>query len=157
MSNFDFLSSKLKPVHDEATNAENNINGDPRVALFYTRRALEAAVHWLYRHDNSLRKPYDTNLAALLHEHTFQNEVPEAVFQKARLIQKTGNEAVHSDREVGVELALQLVKELHHICFWMMRTYLPLIPKRRCRLERFACTKCSKRQGASHPKRSGSP
>jgi len=129
MSNFDFLSPKLKPVYEEAINAESNVNGDSRVALFYTRRALEQAVHWLYRHDSSIRKPYDTNLAALLHEPTFQNQVPEAVFQKARLIQKTGNEAVHSDREVGVELALQLVKELHHICFWIMRTYLPLIPR----------------------------
>ncbi|MEO1576845.1 MAG: DEAD/DEAH box helicase family protein, partial [Pseudomonadota bacterium] len=69
--------------------------------------------------------PYDRNLGALLHEPSFQNLLPEAVFQKARVIQKVGNQAVHNPRPVRERDALQAVRELHHICYWLTRTYAP--------------------------------
>ena len=50
--------------------------GDPRAACFHARFALEAIVHWLYRHDAGLRMPYDQSLGALLHEPCFQNLLP---------------------------------------------------------------------------------
>ena len=99
--------------------------GDPRAACFHARFALEAIVHWLYRHDAGLRMPYDQSLGALLHEPCFQNLLPEAVFQKARVIQKVGNQAVHSGRPIRQYDALQVVKELHHVCHWLVRTYTP--------------------------------
>jgi predicted nucleic acid-binding protein len=64
--------------------------------LLPARFTLEAIVHWLYRHDPSLRMPYDHGLGALLHEPSFQNLLPEAVLQKARAIRKVGNQAVHN-------------------------------------------------------------
>ena len=82
-------------------------------------------MHWLYRHDASLRMPYDQSLGALLHEPCFQNLLPQAVFQKARVIQKVGNQAVHSPRPIRPLDALQVVRELHHICYWLVRTYRP--------------------------------
>ena len=105
--------------------AEGHILGDPRAACFHARFALEAAVHWLYRHDASLRMPYDNKLGALLHEPTFMNLLPEAVFQKARVIQKVGNIAVHQTKPVDPQHAMQVVKELHHLCYWVVRTYAP--------------------------------
>ena len=69
------------------------------------RRALEAAVHWLYRHDRDLQAPYDTKLGALLHEPSFQNLLPQEVYQKARLIQQEGNQAVHSNRAIHAAVA----------------------------------------------------
>lgn len=99
--------------------------GDPRAACFHARFALESAVHWLYRHENSLRKPYDQSLGALLHEPTFQNLLPESVFQKARVIQQVGNQAVHDARPIREFDARQSVKELHHLCYWITRTYAP--------------------------------
>lgn len=99
--------------------------GDPRAACFHTRFALEALVHWLYRHDKSLRIPYDQSLGALLHEPCLQNLFPEAVFQKARVILKVGNQAVHDSRPVRQYDAMQVVKELHHLCYWLVRTYVP--------------------------------
>ncbi len=102
---------------------------DPRAACFHARFTLEALVHWLYRHDSDLRMPYDRSLGALLHEPTFQNILPEKVFQKARVIQKTGNQAVHSPRPVHQYDALHTVKELHHICYWVTRTYTPDAPR----------------------------
>jgi type I restriction enzyme R subunit len=54
--------------------------------------------------------------------------------RKARVIQKVGNLAVHSPRPVSQADAMQVVKELHHICYWLVRTYQPnhLHWKRRC-------------------------
>ncbi|MDO8861841.1 DEAD/DEAH box helicase family protein [Haliea sp. E1-2-M8] len=125
MTNFAFLSTDFKPIAEAATTAEGHINGDPRAACFHARFTLEAVVHWLYRHDRSLRMPYDRNLGALLHEPSFQNLLPEAVFQKARVIQKVGNQAVHNPRPIRQYDALQVVRELQHICYWLTRTYAP--------------------------------
>ncbi len=41
------------------------------------------------------------------------------------MIQKVGNQAVHSPRPIREYDALQVVKELHHICYWLVRTYTP--------------------------------
>lgn len=124
-SNFRFLPRSLAELGRAAVLAESQILGDPRAACFHARFALEAAVHWLYRHDASLRMPYDNKLGALLHEPTFMNLLPEAVFQKARVIQKVGNIAVHQTRPIETQHAMQVVKELHHVCYWLVRTYAP--------------------------------
>ncbi len=125
MSNFAFLPSEFRTLKESATKAEGHIMGDPRAACFHARFTLEAITQWLYRHDASLRMPYDQSLGALLHEPCLQNLLPEAVFQKARLILKIGNQAVHDSRPVRQYDALQIVKELHHICYWIVRTYAP--------------------------------
>ncbi len=125
MSNFDFLPTTFRDLAESATRAESHIHGDPRAACFHARFALENAVHWLYQHDGALAMPYDQSLGALLHASAFQNLLPQAVFQKARVIQKMGNQAVHNRRQVRQFDALQVVRELHHLCYWMARTYSP--------------------------------
>lgn len=125
MSNFAFLPAEFRDIAASASRAEGHILGDPRAACFHARFTLEAVVHWLYRFESSLRMPYDDSLGALLHEPSFQNLLPQAVFQKARVIQKMGNQAVHSARPVRELDALLVVKELHHICYWLVRTYAP--------------------------------
>jgi type I restriction enzyme, R subunit len=125
MSNFAFLPPELQTIADSATKAEGHIKGDPRAACFHARFALEAVVHWLYRHDAGLRMPYDQSLGALLHEPSFQNLLPQAVYQKTRVIQKVGNQAVHGSRPIRETDAFQVVRELYHICHWLVRTYLP--------------------------------
>lgn len=129
MSNFAFLPNAFKAISEAAQKAEGHIHGDPRAACFHARFAVESAVHWLYRHDKSLRMPYDRSLGALLHEPTFQNLLPEKIFQKARVIQNVGNQAVHSPRPVRQFDALQVVKELHHLAYWLVRTYTPEAPR----------------------------
>src|SRR5690606_6255899 len=110
---------------DGAAKAESHIHGDARAACFHARFTLEAIVHWLYRHDAALTMPYDNGLGALLHEPGFQNLLPEAVFHKARFIQKMGNKAVHKPQPIRQYEALQVVRELHHLCYWLVRTYTP--------------------------------
>ena len=129
MSNFAFLPSHFSDIADAARKAESRINDDPRAACFHARFALEAIVHWLYRHDAGLTMPYSRKLGALIFEPSFQDLVPDAVFQKVTLIQKQGNQAVHQPRPVERYDALQTVKELHHVSYWLTRTYLPHHPR----------------------------
>ena len=123
MSNFTFLPADYRSLAEAAKTAESHVFSDARGACFHARFALETAVHWLYRYDQSLKMPYDQSLGALLHAPSFQRRVPEAIFQKARTIQKVGNQAVHSQKPIRQFDALQLVKELQHILYWVARTY----------------------------------
>lgn len=123
MSNFTFLPADYRSLAEAAKTAESHVFSDARGACFHARFALETAVHWLYRYDQSLEMPYDQSLGALLHAPSFQRRVPEAIFQKARTIQKVGNQAVHSQKPIRQFDALQLVKELQHILYWVARTY----------------------------------
>lgn len=125
MSNFAFLPPAFKDLAEASRKAEEHIMGDPRAACFHARFALEAAVRWLYRYDTSLRMPYDSSLGAMIHDPGFRNLLPEAVFQKARIIQQVGNQAVHEQKPIRQLDAMQVVKELHHLCYWLTRTYAP--------------------------------
>lgn len=125
MSNFAFIPQDFRGIAEAAQQAERLALPDPRSSCFRVRFALEAMVHWLYRHDPALTLPYDTKLGTLVHEPSFQNLLPEAIYQKVRVIQRQGNEAVHSPRPVRQYDALQVLKELHHLCYWLVRTYAP--------------------------------
>jgi len=125
MSNFAFLPDRFSAIGEAARRAEGNVFGDPRAACFHARFGLEAMVHWLYRHDPALRMPYDQKLGTLIHEPSFQNLLPPPLFQKARLVLKVGNLAVHQQRKIHQSEALQVVKELHNLCYWLVRTYSP--------------------------------
>jgi len=123
MSNFAFLAEEFPDIHASAMRAETLALGDPRASAFYARLTLEALVKWAYRHDASLRFPYQDNLAALVHEPSFKAALGPAVFAKARLIVTIGNRAVHEPRETPQHDAVQAVTDLFHVCFWLARTY----------------------------------
>jgi len=122
-SNFQFIQNEWREIYDGASRAESLVMSDARAACFYARRALEQAVAWLYKHDSSLRLPYQDHLSALIHEPTFRAATGPAVFAKARVIKELGNLAVHSNKPVRQFDALAAVKELFHFTFWLARTY----------------------------------
>ena len=122
-SNFQFLCTEWPEVFEAATKTESLIYPDARGACFYARRALELAVHWLYKHDPALKLPYQDHLSALIHEPSFRNTLGAAVFAKAQVIKELGNQAVHSYKPVRQFDALTAAKELFHLTFWMARTY----------------------------------
>ncbi len=122
-SNFTFLQAEWPALHDAATQAESLAYPDSRAACFYARRGLEVVVHWLYKHDASLRLPYQDNLNALVHEPTFRNAVGPAVFAKVKLIKDLGNLAVHSHKKILESDALVVVRELFHVGYWLAHTY----------------------------------
>ncbi|MDP3847980.1 MAG: DEAD/DEAH box helicase family protein [Pseudomonas sp.] len=123
MSNFQFLIPEFKALFEPAKGAEQLVYSDPRACGMRTRHALEQAVHWLYEHDRDLRMPYDNGLNLLLTQVEFVRLLPPAIHQKARLIQKFGNQAVHANQPVGYGDAMKLVRELFHVLFWLARTY----------------------------------
>ncbi len=123
MSNFAFLADEFPEIFDNAKRAETLVEGDPRAAAFYARRTVELAVQWAFKHDPSLNFPYQSNISALIHEPSFRNLAGEAVFAKARVIIKIGNQAVHESRDTKPTEAANAVRELFHLCFWLARTY----------------------------------
>ncbi|MDB5308094.1 MAG: Type restriction-modification system, restriction subunit [Gemmataceae bacterium] len=122
-SHFAFLQPEWPDVFDAAVRAESAVHPDPRTSCFYARRALELLVHWVYKHDSTLRLPYQDNLSALIHEPTFKAAAGEAVFAKARIITRLGNGAVHSPRPVHQFDAQTAVRELFHVSYWLAHTY----------------------------------
>ncbi|MEO7271145.1 MAG: DEAD/DEAH box helicase family protein [Vicinamibacterales bacterium] len=123
MSQFTFLQAEWPEIFDPARRAERLVYADARAACFYARRSLELAVAWVFKHDPALRLPYQDNLSALIHEPTFKTAAGEAVFNKARIITRLGNEAVHSQRPILQIDSLNAVRELFHVGYWLARTY----------------------------------
>ncbi len=123
MSQFAFLQSEWSAVYDSAVRAESAVHADPRTACFYARRALELAVGWAYKHDATLKMPYQDNLSALIHEPSFKQAAGEAVFSKARVINTLGNRAVHGHRAIPLDDAVVALRELFHVTYWLARTY----------------------------------
>jgi type I restriction enzyme, R subunit len=123
MSQFAFLQAEFAEVYGLARKAETLALSDPRGSCFHSRLALESAVKWMYDHDRNLRSPYDTTLAALIHEGTFRSLVGNALVTKARIIKDLGNVAVHETRPVPEKSATDSLKQLFDFCYWLVRTY----------------------------------
>src|ERR1700730_16527796 len=122
MSQFAFLQAEFADVFAHAARAENLAQADPRGAAFYCRLALETAVEWLYRHDGTLKNPYEPTLAAHLAEPSFQALVGRTLAVKARFVKDTGNAAAHGKQVSGAQAATAL-RELFHVAYWLARTY----------------------------------
>jgi len=125
MSNFTFLKTDWPDLYETACEAEQNVNSAPRTSCFYARRSLERAVKWLYANDSYLKQPYADNLAALIHEPTFRENLEPCLFPKILTIQKIGNLAVHSDKPISSSDSLHTLKELFHVLYWLARSYSP--------------------------------
>ncbi len=80
---------------------------------------------WLYANDSYLKQPYADNLAALIHEPTFRENLEPCLFPKILTIQKIGNLAVHSDKSISTSDSLHTLKELFHVLYWLARSYSP--------------------------------
>ncbi|MBX9772391.1 MAG: DUF4145 domain-containing protein [Candidatus Obscuribacterales bacterium] len=123
MSNFNFLRDEWDGLRKAATKAELSVNYDPRAACFHARRTLEIAVQWIFTNDSSVRRPYDDQLNALIHENTFRRLLSNDLFLKIRTIKDIGNLAVHSSRPITINDALRSTSELFHFLYWLARTY----------------------------------
>jgi len=123
VSQFGFLSPEFAEVYEHAARAESLAHADPRAACFYARFSLEVLVKWLYRHEASLRDPFEHTLSAYIHEPSFKNLVGEPLVAKARIIRDLGNKAVHDGQAVPFAKAATALRELFHVSYWLVRTY----------------------------------
>ena len=122
MSQFAFLKAEFSEVFAHAERAENLAHSDPRAAAFYARLALETAVLWLFRHDRTLKDPFEPTLAAHLAEPSFKALVGQTIAMKARFIKDTGNAAVHG-KTVSTGQAATCLREFFHIAYWLAHNY----------------------------------
>ncbi len=120
--NFDFLRAEWPQLHAEAKKAERDANFDPRTTCFYSRRATELAVKWIYQ-VKGLDSAYRSDLAARLHEPSFMQIVDRRVQTKMNLIRKMGNTAVHEDKAVPRDAAQKVLAELFHVLSWFAREF----------------------------------
>ena len=74
-SQFEFLRGDWPMLFEPAAQAES-LAIRPAGPCFHARRALELAVHWLYKHDAALKLPYQEKLSALIHAPSFRTPRP---------------------------------------------------------------------------------
>lgn len=122
MSQFSFLQPEFSEVFAHAARAEALARSDSRGAAFYCRLALETAVEWLYRHDGTLRSPYESSLAALISAPSFQTLAGRTLCVKARFVKDVGNAAAHG-KPVTAAQATSALREFFDIAYWLARTY----------------------------------
>ena len=123
MSQFAFLEIEFADIYSLAKQAEDIARTDPRGACFYARLALETMVNWIYRHDASVRDPFETTLSARIHEPTFQTLAGRALITKARIVKDLGNKAAHQAKKIPFNHAATSLRELFHFSYWLVRTY----------------------------------
>ena len=84
MSNFAFLKAEWPELHDAATKAEGLVYPDARAACFYTRRALELAVAWLYQHDRCRRWRHSSPIRTRSLQHCCRIRLHSMLLQEIR-------------------------------------------------------------------------
>src|SRR4051812_44078131 len=123
MSQFTFLAPEFPEIHALALRVEGMARSDARGACFYARLTLETMVDWLYRHEASLRSPYESTLSARIHEATFKALVGTALLTKARALKDLGNCAAHESKTIPAADGVAAARELFHLSYWLVRTY----------------------------------
>jgi type I restriction enzyme R subunit len=124
MSQFSFLQPDFPEVFSIARHAETVALSDARTACIHARLAIETAVRWMYAADKTLNLPYQDNLASLIHDDGFVRLVGRPLSTKLKIIKDYGNTAAHDGRKtVQPAVAVTVLRELFHFCFWLVRTY----------------------------------
>jgi len=122
-TNFGFLKEELPEIFAVSVKAENLANTDPGTACYHARKTLELAVDWIYKFDEELTPPYDNQLSTKIFANEFRDNTPPAVFTKIDYIRRIGNKAVHTNKPISNAEAVQTVRELFHVVYWMARSY----------------------------------
>ena len=115
MTNFDlFLNEKdFAPFAEPAAAAERIYRIDPAASVLSCRRAMEAAVKWMYSVDGSLVMPWDDKLVSLMSTDEFRDIVDADLLRRLDFIRKTGNAAAHAGKTVSAEQAALCIENLY--------------------------------------------
>lgn len=121
-SNFIFLEKEFPFLFSEITEAEKHTFTAPRYTATLCRITLEKALFWLYKNDEELELPYETNLSALLHAEAFKNIIKPSMFVEVDIVRRYGNNAAHGKKVRALE-ALQSLKNMFRFLSWISRYY----------------------------------
>ncbi|MDR2855567.1 MAG: DEAD/DEAH box helicase family protein [Methanomicrobiales archaeon] len=124
-TNFDFLTTdpQFSSFADTAVQAELVLSISPNFCATGCRAALEFAVKWMYSVDQSLTKPYDDSLAALVGDEKFCDLLPADLLLKIRYIRKLGNNATHNPRSVTADQVVLSLQNLHSFMGFIAHCY----------------------------------
>lgn len=88
MSNFDFLLSdpQFAAFAEAAVAAEKIYAIDPAACVLSCRRAMEAAVKWMYSVDGALVMPCDQRLVSLMGTEDFRDIVDKDLWLRLKYI-----------------------------------------------------------------------
>lgn len=114
MSNFTHLLSApaFAPFAQIAVTAEKILPIDPSACVLNCRRAMEAAVKWMYSVDDALDMHGDDRLVSLLGTEDFRALVDEKLLFRLNFIRKMGNNAAHGEKQVTKEQAVLCLQNL---------------------------------------------
>ncbi len=115
MTNFDFLLSDadFAPFAQAAVAAEKIYQIDPAACILSCRRAMEAAVKWMYSVDGSLTLSVDDRLASLMDSGDFRDIVGGDVWKRMKLVRVLGNQAAHAGKKLTREQAVLCLENLY--------------------------------------------
>jgi type I restriction enzyme R subunit len=125
MTNFAYLSGKplFESFASACIDAENSMAVSYATSAMQTRRALELAVKWVYAYDSDLSVPYQDNLSALIHDHTFKSILDSQLFPLLKFIVTLGNKAAHTARALSREQASEALHCLYVFIAWIDYSY----------------------------------
>lgn len=114
MSNFSpYLSipsfAAFAPI---AESAEKILSIDPAACVLNCRRAMEAAVKWMYAVDGSLVMPWDDKLVTLINTEEFRGIVDDQLIFRLDFIRRMGNNAAHGGKVINREQAVLCLQNL---------------------------------------------
>lgn len=114
MTNFDLFAKvqDFASFTEPAVSAERIYRIDTAACVLNCRRAMEAAVKWMYSVDSALVMPYQDNLVSLIGTDEFRNIVDANLLRRMDFIRKTGNAAAHAGRKITREQAALCLENL---------------------------------------------
>ena len=119
-SQFLFVINEFPDIGNTAAKVEEGALLDPRTACFYARRTIELLIEWIYEHDNTLRRPYESSLSNLIHAFDFRDLVGEQLLGKFKLLKDLGNKAVHRNDPISQGNAVLAASELFQILRYLV-------------------------------------
>lgn len=115
MTNFDIFTTKQEfaVFAEPAVAAERIYQIDPAACALSCRRAMEAAVKWMYSVDSALIMPYQDSLISLINTDEFRTIVDDNLLRRMDFIRKTGNAAAHAGKKISKEQAALCLENLY--------------------------------------------
>ena len=115
MTNFDIFTTKQEfaVFAEPAVAAERIYQIDPAACALSCRRAMEAAVKWMYSVDSALVMPYQDSLISLINTDEFRTIVDDNLLRRMDFIRKTGNAAAHAGKKISKEQAALCLENLY--------------------------------------------
>lgn len=125
MGNFDFLLKhrEFDSFSKLAVQAEKLASLDPTICVQQCRKTTERATAWIYSVDKHLEPPQDTKLSALHADYKFRRLVGKDLCNDLYYLRKVGNLAVHGERDLTQEQALQVLNLLFRFVDWIAQIY----------------------------------